>query len=275
MAEKDDQTGLAPAHEPFGQDLRREREMREISIREIAESTKISTRFLEAIEHGDLSSLPAPVFTRGFIREYASYLGLDPEELVDRYMGMIAREEKQRQNEEAEMRERISGTFPVLPGRGALKWIAIAVIAILILAIGVYLLSKDGDSDGESATRPETIEQPISQPPAADPAADPGRAETIEMTLRATSDSWINLQVDGQEPIDFTLTAGQSRNFEGRERIVLRTVGNAGGVDVTLNGVQIEPIGRVNQVVRDVEFDLSTVNAILERQRSAPESRSE
>src|SRR5213595_2752728 len=69
----------------FGEELRREREIRAISLKEIADATKISKRFLEAIEKNDHKTLPAPVFTRGFVREYARYLGLNAEEMVNRY----------------------------------------------------------------------------------------------------------------------------------------------------------------------------------------------
>src|SRR2546430_9564379 len=69
----------------FGEELRREREIRGISLKEIADATKISKRFLEAIERNDHKTLPAPVFTRGFVREYAKYLGLNAEEMVNRY----------------------------------------------------------------------------------------------------------------------------------------------------------------------------------------------
>ena len=69
----------------FGEDLRREREIRGISLKEIADATKISKRFLEALERNDHKTLPAPVFTRGFVREYARYVGLNAEEMVNRY----------------------------------------------------------------------------------------------------------------------------------------------------------------------------------------------
>src|SRR5206468_9758652 len=69
----------------FGEELRREREIRGISLKEIADATKISRRFLDAIERNDHKTLPAPVFTRGFVREYARYLGLNADEMVNRY----------------------------------------------------------------------------------------------------------------------------------------------------------------------------------------------
>ena len=69
----------------FGEELRREREIRGISLKEIADATKISKRFLDALERNDHRTLPAPVFTRGFVREYSRYVGLNAEEMVNRY----------------------------------------------------------------------------------------------------------------------------------------------------------------------------------------------
>src|SRR5687767_8244994 len=83
MAEQDPQPHSELAS--FGEELRREREIRGISLKEIADATKISTRFLDAIERNDHKTLPAPVFTRGFVREYARYLGLSTEDIVNRY----------------------------------------------------------------------------------------------------------------------------------------------------------------------------------------------
>jgi len=68
----------------FGEELRRERLVREVSLEEISASTKISIRLLTALEASDVAKLPAPVFTRGFIRAYARHLGLDPDEKVTR-----------------------------------------------------------------------------------------------------------------------------------------------------------------------------------------------
>jgi cytoskeletal protein RodZ len=66
----------------FGEQLRREREMRGVSLEEISVATKISIRFLQAIENEQLSKLPGGIFTRSFVRTYARYLGLDEERVL-------------------------------------------------------------------------------------------------------------------------------------------------------------------------------------------------
>ena len=70
----------------FGENLRRERELRGIELREMAEATKISIRFLQALEQDRVDILPGGIFQRAFVRQYAKYLGLDPERLVAEFV---------------------------------------------------------------------------------------------------------------------------------------------------------------------------------------------
>src|SRR5258708_9282981 len=104
---------LEPA--AFGGELRREREIRGISLKEIADATKISKRFLEAIERNDHKTLPAPVFTRGFVREYARYLGLNAEEMVNRYNFAAVGDDRIEQS--AHLDRLTTPQTPPLPGK--------------------------------------------------------------------------------------------------------------------------------------------------------------
>jgi len=80
----------------FGEELKRERELRDISLKEISEATKISIRFLEALEQNNFEVLPGGVFNRGFIRAYARFIGVDSEEMVNAYLHEVAvRESRQ------------------------------------------------------------------------------------------------------------------------------------------------------------------------------------
>src|SRR5882672_6659136 len=70
----------------FGETLKRERELREISLREISDATKINVRYLEALEQNRFDALPGGLFNKGFIRAYATYIGVDGEAMVDSYL---------------------------------------------------------------------------------------------------------------------------------------------------------------------------------------------
>ena len=73
-------------HRSFGERLRREREMRGVSLDEIAESTKIGTRLLKALEEEQFDLLPGGIFNKGFVRAYAKYLGMDEDQAVADYL---------------------------------------------------------------------------------------------------------------------------------------------------------------------------------------------
>ena len=77
-----------------GNDLRRLREEKGISLQEIAASSKIGVRYLEYIESDRHSHLPARVYLRGFLMEYARALGLDPERTVKAYLAQLDERER-------------------------------------------------------------------------------------------------------------------------------------------------------------------------------------
>lgn len=110
-----DKIGTPPYYLPspmagFGEALRRERELREIALRDIANATKINLRYLEALEQGRFDILPGGVFNKGFIRAYARFIGADGEALVNRYMLEIA-----------ERDAAVPGTQPSLEKPGLLR----------------------------------------------------------------------------------------------------------------------------------------------------------
>ncbi len=117
----------------FGERLKRERDMREVSMDELSKSTRISTRFLQALENEDWGKLPGGVFGHGFVRSIARYLGLAEEALLSEYD--LARAEKL-PPPPAKPEERI----PSLP-----KWVpTVAVLVIFLLLVGLFYAGRYG-----------------------------------------------------------------------------------------------------------------------------------
>src|ERR1700681_4252661 len=69
----------------FGERLKREREMREVTLKEVTTATRIGPRFLEALENEEWEKLPGGIFSRGFVRSIARYLGLNEEDFLAEY----------------------------------------------------------------------------------------------------------------------------------------------------------------------------------------------
>ncbi len=115
----------------FGERLKRERELREISLEELSKSTRISSRFLDALENEDWKKLPGGVFGHGFVRTIARYLGLDEEALLAEYD--LARADKL-PPPSPKPEERI----PSPP-----KWIPAAMIlAVLLLLTALFFIGR-------------------------------------------------------------------------------------------------------------------------------------
>lgn len=126
----------------FGETLRRERELRQISLREISESTKINLRYLDALERDDFRHLPGGVFNKGFVRAYAQYIGVDPEQMVDAYLAEEARQSAKLEEKAVAAQVR-SGYRPVAGpsdartrADGGRRNLAIAAIALAVLLLG-------------------------------------------------------------------------------------------------------------------------------------------
>ncbi len=170
----------AAARATFGDELRREREIRGISLKEIAEATKVSQRLLEAIEKDDYRYLPAPVFTRGFVREYARYLGLDCDEMVSRYIHFTHTLDVAAVNDQPEplRSDRITAEIPIPRPYARVDrriWVFVVLLVIFIGAlIGFRAFVARRDAAAAPATQPapsSAPQQSIPQPQAAPPPA--------------------------------------------------------------------------------------------------------
>lgn len=114
----------------FGETLRRERELRQISLREIAEATKINLRYLDALEHDDFRHLPGGVFNKGFVRAYAQFIGIDPESMVMAYLEEDGRQQARTGGAAPPPPETVATVRPL----GVRLWLA-ALVVILILVL--------------------------------------------------------------------------------------------------------------------------------------------
>jgi transcriptional regulator with XRE-family HTH domain len=205
----------------LGEFLRRERELRHISLDDVAERTKISRRYLEAIEEGRYDRLPGETFVRGFIRSYAQAVGLDPEDTLLMYSQSRAVQEVAPLRTERPSPARRSGNaHPLL-------WLLVTGVVI----VGVALVSVVGFLEGPSLLR-------FAPSPRPDVASMPTSRAPLILTAIADSDTWLRVTIDEQEPQDIVLRAGQSAKWLGRERFVL-SIGNARATRLRLNGREL------------------------------------
>ena len=250
----------------FGDELRRERLAREISLEEISAATKISLRLLTALEASDLKRLPAPAFTRGFIRSYAQHIGIDAEEKICAYLAELAR------NSNGNAPMIVPGRRRFWRGRGTTAGMLVGGVTALLLLLGLIARPQRHATARMESPTPARAARAVdlknltvsSEPtpavrqpalaPAAAPAAAPqgGAAETVvSLVLEFDQDSWTKLDTDEGTVFSGLIRRGEVKRFESRGGFRI-TLGNAGGVRATVNGQAVQPLGRAGQVVRDL-----------------------
>jgi cytoskeleton protein RodZ len=257
----------------FGEWLRRQRELREISLRDIAERTKISLRYLEAMEADRFDLLPAPIFAKGFLREYARYVGLSPDEVINHYLAV---QQAEQPDEKEDTLIRRSRPKPVDPGQPPVRrtWsygLVLTLAGLILLAL-VALAAWLADKRKEEP-RVEQSVPPIAAPPAPavlEPAPPPPVEEPrapLEVTLDFTKDCWVEAVIDGKNRFSELRVQGESLQLEAETSVVL-TLGNAGAVEVQVNGHALPLTAGEGEVVRDLLIDLETVRALKEQKES-------
>ncbi|MBI3326833.1 MAG: helix-turn-helix domain-containing protein [Nitrospinae bacterium] len=215
--------------ETLGEFLQRERQLRQISLDEVAESTKISRRHLEAIEEGRYGSLPGEAFVRGFIRSYVKYMGLDPEEAMLMYHGARpTRDVSVTHTVRTPPKRNLSPARPLL-------WFLLVGLVVMGVALfsTVTLLKKS------SRFLPGFLFH-------TDVAASPKVAPPLMLSATADSDTWLFVTIDGKEQQDVLLRVGQSVQWRGNDRFML-SIGNARATRLKLNGRELTvPLGPQN-----------------------------
>ncbi len=260
----------------FGEELRREREIRGISLKEIADATKISRRFLEAIERNDHKTLPAPVFTRGFVREYARYVGLNIEDMVNRYNFAASRDDRIEKPPEVQRYPQtpVKDISPkIQPKRGIppvyarvnLNLLAVAVIAAALAGVAWWAVHNkrfDLESGTEAtATLPLTTRTPVRAPAIAPPPA-PADDSMLHLAVEVTEKSWVVLDADGKNVFSDDMLKGERKTFDASEAFKFRTIGNAAGLSLILNGTKIPPLGKEGEVIKNRVFDREALNRL-------------
>lgn len=127
----------------FGTELRKERESRGIGLEAISDSTKISGRYLAALEQEHFEQLPGGVFNKGIMRSYARVVGLDEEAWVSRYMAAY-QQSGQLKDDDADwiaFAENVGKSREHEGGRPdmRLRWAGVAVLVLLLVGLGWFV----------------------------------------------------------------------------------------------------------------------------------------
>ncbi|MDR3762988.1 MAG: DUF4115 domain-containing protein [Acidobacteriota bacterium] len=267
----------------LGQRLRQAREARNITLHELAASTKIGTRTLQALEDERFDLLPGGIFNKGFIRSYAREVGLDEEEMVAAYMKATDAEPPETDMNTLATQVEAARGKPEGAGWSAANLAgAIAVLLAVVLG-GIWLTQhrkevREAESEAdrhrtEQAAAQSSVPTPAPQapatvtpsanstptdatpgapavPPAAAPVKPVNAGSPVRVEIKATARAWISVLRDDGPAETLTLDPANpeasARDYSASSRVKL-IVGNPAGIEVTYNGKSLGPLGKPGQ----------------------------
>lgn len=240
----------------LGIGLRELRESKGVSLDDIARSTRVGRRHLEALESESWGELPSPVFVKGFIRAYCEFLEASPDQALGLYREIAGETVKPH-------RAQVSVRTPPARRVGPLMVSLVLFIALgaSLFALRVGLTSSPRPApagSGPARSSPERVPSstPTPVPSSTNVAVQRAPVQTSEprparqrLLIRAVEPTWIRVQIDEGQVAEELLQVGAVREWTAARRFVL-TVGNAGGLEVDLNGRRIPALGARGAVIQ-------------------------
>ncbi len=235
--------------ETFSEQLKKQREERKIRLSDVAVQTRISMKFLEAIERGNFEILPE-TYIRAFIRDYAKAIGLDPDETIKRFDEHVESVKAASDEKNEEARANSAGRQINL---STTQKIGLGAAGIVILAILSYLAFSpekkasvtriDYGYENTQAAHQKRFDSAYS--------AAKAQADSSRLVLDAVDSVWVNLVIDDGRTYDLLMKPGTKAAFWGKKQFDM-TIGNAGGLLISLNGHQYPPFGKSGAVIRNL-----------------------
>ena len=237
----------------LGSTIRDAREAARLSIESLSGSTSIRIGLLTEMENNNFSHCGGDTYARGHLRNIAAKVGIDPQVFIDLYNEEHSTEHRAIQDLLAE-----NNVMQVPREAKKISWKIPATISVaVLLIIGVVQIVVSNQS-GTSSTTPSVEASQSASPTAstsvsAAPSSEttiPARTEPITLKIVASrGNSYIDIVVDGEHVSKGSLFQGETKTFTGQTAISIY-LSNPAGLDLTLNGKALAPLGGQNEEVR-------------------------
>ncbi len=261
-----------------GEILLEAREGANLSLEDVSEETKIPKRMLEYLETDNFEAFPARVYARGFLKSYASLLGLDVEYILNKFEVQTTQSHKSR-GDMWEIETEVVEESIAPPG--ILKKVIIGIVVLLVIILVIKLVSRGEKKPepprvpsieeelfgGREGSPPSSMERKAEEEkketgePAKREEADVIVPEEMELVITAnpTDSVWFEIaEISSRNGnpdtsmYNFLLLPGQRRVFRATDLFFIRKVGNAGGFKMTLDGRELPTVGRKGVVRRNI-----------------------
>jgi cytoskeleton protein RodZ len=248
----------------FGEELRLAREARGITLRHISDQTRISIRYLEAIESNDYKRLPGGIFNRSFIKAYAKQIGFDEEEALEGYL-RTAREQGDPADEVSTTPYK-SHVYTDGGTRSPLITLLLTILILVILSLGVYAAlhwyqRRNATSNIPSQPPPpSTTQQAVNSTVPTQTAPTPQTPTDqfhIELTARGES-VWVSAQIDDSKKArGILLEPDKTEKLDPANRLRIQYAPvKAKALEITINGRKAQvPTDKPEMVITKEDYE--------------------
>jgi cytoskeletal protein RodZ len=245
-ATSDERAQSSGVESSLGVLLRRAREARNLSLRDVSDQTRISRRYLEAIEADDYKSLPGGIFNRSFVKAFARTVGVSEAEAIRAYE-RTARAHGESPDDVPTSRQPSRLYTDGEPARSPLVTVVLSLLILAVISLGAYaaLHWYQRRSEGRAAQPPANRPVANANSQAVAPATQPTPAPTPAVAARGLSVQvkakgeavWLRTKVDAEPSSDGTLAADQVRELTATNTLSLQYArSKANALEVTING---------------------------------------
>jgi cytoskeletal protein RodZ len=232
-----------------GERLRAAREEKKLSLEDIAAQTRIPQRHLESIENAEWDKLPAPTYTVGFAKSYASTVGLDRTDVGDQL-----REEMGGQRFASSQSEVMEAADPA---RTMPKWLVLsAVIAVIVLIVVMSLLNRASLQPTEEAASNAPAAAAPAPVATASPQQRPAPATAAQgpVVIAATAPAWVRVSDQGKTLYEATMQPGQTYQVPQTAVAPTLRAGAPEALRITVGTAVAPPVGPAGQVTSNVSL---------------------
>jgi len=235
----------------LGSTIRDAREAARISLESLSDSTSIRIGLLTEMENNNFTHCGGDTYARGHLRTIANRIGLNPQILLDLY-------DDQHSTEKRAMQELLveNNIMQVPREKKTISWKVPALVSVTILFVIASVQIVTSNQDSSPTPAPTASASKSAEPtPSPTESAVPSPAVTsksgpVELTLVASrGNSYIHIVVDGSQAEKGSMFQGETKTFKGK-KVISIYLSNPAGLDLTLNGKQLAPLGGQNEEVR-------------------------
>jgi cytoskeleton protein RodZ len=241
-----DEETVATEFPSVGERLRAAREEKGFSLEDLAAETRIPLRHLESLEAGDWDQLPAPTYTIGFAKSYASAVGLDRAEIGDQLRAEMGGYRADTPT--------VEHFEPVDPARTMPKWLVLSAIVAIIAVVIVFSWMRSRALTEEAPPPVATQEQQVPAPAQAAPQAAPAAAAQGPVVLTATAPAWLRVTDQGKTLYEGMMQPGQTYQVPQTAVAPKLRAGAPEALRITVGNAVAPPVGPAGQVASDVSL---------------------